>query len=52
VSDRLREKVGKREIKFSLGTSDPELAKIRQAQELARWRAASSSSTAKLIRRR
>lgn len=39
VPDRLREKVGKREIKFSLGTSDPELAKIRQAQELARWRA-------------
>jgi hypothetical protein len=29
----------KREIKFSLGTSDPALAKIRQAQELARWRA-------------
>jgi integrase len=39
VPERLREKVGKREIKFSLGTSDPAVAKIRQAQELARWRA-------------
>jgi integrase len=39
VPERLRERVGKREIKFSLGTSDPAIATIRQAQELARWRA-------------
>ena len=39
VPERLRERIGKREIKFSLGTSDPAIAKIRQAQELARWRA-------------
>jgi hypothetical protein len=39
VPERLRATVGKREIRFSLGTSDPEVAKIRQAQELARWRA-------------
>jgi hypothetical protein len=39
VPVRLRKKIGKREIKFSLGTSDPDVAKIRQAQELARWRA-------------
>jgi len=38
VPERLRESVGKREIRFSLGTSDPEVAKIRQAQELAKWR--------------
>ena len=39
VPARLRERVGKREIKFSLGTSDPDVAKIRRAQGLARWRA-------------
>jgi integrase len=39
VPERLRERVGKREIKFSLGTSDPAVATIRQAQELAKWRA-------------
>ena len=39
VPERLRAKVGKREIKISLGTSDPAEAKIRQAQEQARWRA-------------
>ena len=39
VPERLRAKVGKREIKVSLGTSDPVEAKIRQAQEQARWRA-------------
>jgi integrase len=38
VPARLRAKVGKREIKVSLGTSDPAEAKIRQAQEQARWR--------------
>jgi integrase len=38
VPERLRAKVGKREIRFSLGTSDPAVAKIRQAQELAKWR--------------
>jgi integrase len=39
VPERLRAKIGKREIKLSLGTSDPAEAKIRQAQEQARWRA-------------
>jgi hypothetical protein len=39
VPERLRAKVGKREIKISLGTSDPGEAKLRQAQEQARWRA-------------
>jgi hypothetical protein len=39
VPERLRPKVGKREIKVSLGTSDPAEAKIRQAQEQALWRA-------------
>ncbi|HEX8375123.1 MAG TPA: DUF6538 domain-containing protein, partial [Geminicoccaceae bacterium] len=38
VPERLRAKVGKREIKFSLETSDPQEAKIRQAAEQARWR--------------
>lgn len=38
VPERLRAKVGKREIKFSLETSDPEEAKIRQAREQAKWR--------------
>lgn len=32
VPERLRPKVGKREIKVSLGASDPAQAKIRQAQ--------------------
>jgi len=39
VPERLRAKIGKREIKFSLETDDPAEAKIRQAQEQARWRA-------------
>ncbi len=39
VPERLRSKVGKREIKFSLGTSNAGEAKLRQAQEQARWRA-------------
>lgn len=39
VPERLRAKVGKREIKISLHTSDPAEAKLRQAQEQARWRA-------------
>jgi hypothetical protein len=38
VPERLRAKVGKREIKFSLETSDPQEAKIRQAREQAKWR--------------
>jgi integrase len=38
VPARLRALVGKGEVRFSLGTSDPEVAKIRQAQELAKWR--------------
>jgi integrase len=38
VPERLRAKVGKREIKFSLETSDAGEAKIRQAAEQARWR--------------
>jgi hypothetical protein len=38
VPERLRAKVGKREIKLSLDTSDPQEAKIRQAREQARWR--------------
>jgi hypothetical protein len=38
VPERLRDRVGKREIRFSLGTSDPAVGKIRQAQELAKWR--------------
>jgi hypothetical protein len=39
VPERLRAKVGKREIKFSLGTADPAEAKVRQAREQAKWRA-------------
>jgi integrase len=39
VPERLRAKVGRREIKFSLETADPSEAKIRQAREQARWRA-------------
>jgi hypothetical protein len=39
VPERLRAKVEKREIKISLGPSDPREAKLRQAQEQARWRA-------------
>jgi hypothetical protein len=35
VPERLQAKVGKREIKISLGTSDPREAKLRQAQEQA-----------------
>jgi hypothetical protein len=38
VPERLRSKIGKREIKFSLQTSDPAEAKARQAREQARWR--------------
>jgi hypothetical protein len=38
VPERLRAKVGKREIKLSLETSDPQEAKIRQAREQAKWR--------------
>ena len=38
VPERLRVRVGKREIKFSLETSDAGEAKIRQAAEQARWR--------------
>jgi hypothetical protein len=36
--ERLRARVGKREIKFSLEMSDAGEAKIRQATEQARWR--------------
>ena len=39
VPERLRAKIGKREIKFSLDTADPAEAKMRQAREQARWRA-------------
>lgn len=38
VPERLRAKVGKREIKLSLRTANPAEAKLRQAQEQARWR--------------
>jgi hypothetical protein len=38
VPDRLREKVGKREIKISLGTCDAAEAKIQQARQQAKWR--------------
>ncbi len=38
VPERLRAKVGKREIKVSLGTADPAEAKIRQARQQAKWR--------------
>lgn len=39
VPERRRARIGEREIKLSLGTTDPAEAKIRQAQEQARWRA-------------
>jgi integrase len=38
VPERLRGKVGKREIKISLGTSDATEAKIQQARQQAKWR--------------